>query len=136
MAIEMSEHFRFHHIGYATKTLEREREFFRQLGYVQAGESFSDDQQGVFGCFLEGPGPRLELLENLPGFETLTPWLNAGIGMYHLAYEVQDLAQAEFWARARRGRRITEPLPAVAFNGRRICFYLFRDGPMLEFIEA
>ena len=125
----------FHHIGYATRSLELEREFFKKLGYVQVGEDFSDPQQGILGCFLEGPGPRLELLENLPGSNTLTPWLNIGLKMYHLAYEVEDLEKATSWASGQRGRMTVAPVPAVAFSGRRICFFAFRESPMLEFIE-
>ncbi len=125
----------FHHIGYATKSLVREREFFKQLGYVQKGIEFSDPEQGIRGCFLEGPGPRLELLENLTGSDTLTPWLNTGTRMYHLAYQVENLEKAVDWARSQRGRMTVAPVPAVAFNGRRICFFVFREGSMIEFIE-
>ena len=125
----------FHHIGYATRNLARERNFFMHLGYEQIGDNFMDYEQGVLGCFLEGPGPRLELLENLPKSNTLTPWLNAGIAMYHFAYEVENLEQAAVWADSQRARKLIDPVPAVAFGGRRICFYMFREGPMLEFIE-
>lgn len=125
----------FHHIGYATTSLVREREFFKHLGYVQEGLDFKDPVQGILGCFLKGPGPRLELLENLPGSYTLTPWLNTGIKMYHIAYEVEDLENAIAWARSQRGKIIVPPVPAIAFQGRRICFFAFRQGPMLEFIE-
>lgn len=125
----------FHHIGYATRSLVREREFFKYLGYMQKGLEFSDPKQGVLGCFLEGPGPRIELLENLSGSDTLTPWLNAGTKMYHLAFQVEDIDHAIDWARSKRGRMTVAPVPAIAFNGRRICFFAFREGPMLEFIE-
>lgn len=125
----------FHHIGYATTSLTREREFFEHLGYVQEGCDFIDSEQGVRGCFLQGPGPRLELLENLPNSDTLTPWLNAGIKMYHFAYEVADLDKAMNWARLHRGRMTVAPVSATAFDGRRICFFAFRQGPMLEFVE-
>lgn len=125
----------FHHVGYATTSLVREREFFKHLGYVQEGHDFNDPEQGILGCFLQGPGPRLELLENLPGSDTLTPWLNTGVKMYHLAYQVEDLDKAIVWARSQRGKMTVAPVPAVAFKGRRICFFAFRQGPMLEFIE-
>lgn len=125
----------FHHLGYATTSLVREREFFKQLGYVQEGVDFIDTEQGVFGCFLQGPGPRIELLENLPDSDTLTPWLNAGVRIYHLAYQVEDLDRAIEWACRQRGKMTIAPVPAVAFEGRRICFFAFRQGPMLEFIE-
>lgn len=129
-----SEHS-FHHIGYATVSLEREREFFQSLGYAQEGVEFVDRRQGVRGCFLHGPGPRIELLENLPESVTLTPFLKSGIRMYHLAYLVSDLDEAIDWARKQRGRMTVSPVPAVAFSGRSICFFVFRQGLMVEFIE-
>jgi methylmalonyl-CoA/ethylmalonyl-CoA epimerase len=81
----------FHHIGYASRSLERELAQFAMLGYTLEGESFVDPEQGIAGCFMTGPGPRIELLENLPGSDTLTPWLNTGIKMYHFAYWVDDM---------------------------------------------
>ncbi len=129
-----SEHS-FHHIGYATVSLERERAFFQSLGYTQEGVEFVDPCQGVRGLFLHGPGPRIELLENLPGSSTLTPFLKLGIRMYHLAYEVSDLSEAIGWARQQRGRMTVSPIPAVAFSGRSICFFAFRQGLMVELIE-
>ena len=125
----------FHHVGYATTSLVRERDFFAFLGYRQEGHSFSDQVQGVAGCFLTGPGPRIELLENLPGGETLTPWLNAGIKIYHFAFLVEDLGGALKWAKTQRARVTVAPVPAVAFSGRHISFVIFRNGLMLEFIE-
>ena len=125
----------FHHIGYATPSIGKERNFFEAMGYCQEGAGFEDSCQGVAGCFLTGPGPRLELLENLPGRDTLTPWLNAGIRMYHFAYLVPDMEGALAWARSQRARVTVQPVPAVAFGGRLISFVMLRNGMMLEFIE-
>lgn len=128
--------FDFHHIGYACVSLEKERNFFDCLGFRQEGDVFVDETQGVKGCFLLGPGPRIELLENLPNSTTLTPWIKAGVKVYHFAYQVQDLEKAVAWARGQRAKVIVEPIAAVAFGGRRICFTMFRNGLMIEFIES
>jgi methylmalonyl-CoA/ethylmalonyl-CoA epimerase len=128
--------FEFHHVGYATEAIARARVPFEAMGYRQEGEPFSDPIQGVRGCFLWGGGPRLELLENLPGRETLTPWLSAGVRMYHMAYEVADLEAGLRWGRDQRAKLTVAPVPAVAFGGRRICFFLLRTGFMIELIEA
>lgn len=127
--------YEFHHIGYATTSIDRERGIFESIGYRLEGERFCDPAQGVAGCFISGPGPRIELLENLPGANTLTPWVDAGIKMYHFAYWVDDSTNAIDWARRSRGRVVVHPVPAVAFGGRRIAFVIFRNGLMLEFIE-
>ena len=125
----------FHHIGYATTDLDREWASFRVLGYRLEGEAFADPFQGVHGFFLVGAGPRIELLESLPGSRTLAPWLASGVRMYHIAYTVPDIVDAVAWAREQRARITVDPVPAVAFQGRRISFAMFRNGLLVEFIE-
>lgn len=127
--------FDFHHIGYATASIDQEYRFFERLGYRAEGDAFADPVQGVAGRFLIGAGPRIELLENLPGSHTLTPWLEAGVAMYHFAYWVDDIESALQWAKSQRGKVAVQPVPAIAFGGRRICFAIFRTRMMLEFIE-
>lgn len=127
--------YEFHHIGYATASIEREQSFFEFLGYRIEGRVFTDPRQGVIGCFMIGLGPRIELLENSPGSNTLTPWLNAGTKIYHFAYWVDSIGQALDWARGQRARIVVPPVPAPAFGGRKIAFVIFRNGLMLEFIQ-
>jgi methylmalonyl-CoA/ethylmalonyl-CoA epimerase len=127
--------YEFHHLGYATTSIIRERDFLAILGYTQEGETFVDPTQGITGCFLTGRGPRVELLENLHGAETLTPWLNAGIKIYHFAYLVSDMSEALSWAQIQRARVTVAPVPSVAFAGRNICFVMYRNGQLIEFIE-
>jgi methylmalonyl-CoA/ethylmalonyl-CoA epimerase len=128
--------YEFHHLGYATASIEKERELFTLLGYRQEGKTFADPIQGVAGCFLTSRGPRIEILENLAGSSTLTSWLNAGIRLYHFAYLVANLEDAIAWARGLRAKVAVEPVPSVAFDGRRISFVMLRNGLMLEFIES
>ena len=125
----------FHHIGYATLSLAREREHFGLLGYKCEGEEFIDPIQGIVGCFLIGSGPRIELLANLPGRNTLTPWLKGSAKMYHLAWLVVNLDATLAAARSRGAKLAAAPAPSVAFGGRRICFLMLRNGLLTEFIE-
>jgi methylmalonyl-CoA/ethylmalonyl-CoA epimerase len=127
----------FHHLGYACSAIARERAAFELLGYQAEGSPFHDPTQGVNGCFFVGPGPRIELLENVEGSDTLTPWLGAGSKLYHLAYEVEGTLEAAMRVLQReRTRVIVQPVAAVAFGGRRICFVMFRQGLLVELIEA
>jgi len=127
--------YKFHHIGYATDSIDRERKFLEILGYRIEGSIFADLRQGINGCFMIGSGPRIELLENSAGSNTLTPWIDAGIKMYHIAYWVNRIDEALDWARGQRARVVAPPVPAPAFNGRLIAFVIFRNGQMMEFIE-
>lgn len=128
--------FVFHHIGYACRSVDKLRTLFEGMGYRQEGDRFVDPVQGVAGCFLLGAGPRIELLENLEGSATLTPWLDAGAPMYHLAYLVSRIDEGIDWGRSRRGKLLSPPAPAVAFEGRPICFVMLPGSLMLEFIQS
>ena len=140
MAVESApiwglEGWAFHHVGYACRSLDRDRRTFEGLGYVQAGAEFIDPRQGVRGCFMELGAQRIELLENLEGSQTLTPWLQSGVSMYHLAYELADIEQGVAHLREMRAKLISGPAPAVAFEGRRICFMMLPNRLLVELIE-
>lgn len=132
---ELPAGYQFHHFGYATESLEKELRWLTAIGYEPEGAEFTDPIQGIVGLFLVGAGPRIELLQNLSGKSTLTPWLDNGIRIYHFGYLVQDVLQAVSWAQG-LGAKITVPaVPAVAFEGRLISFVMLRSRMMLEFIQ-
>ena len=126
----------FHHIGYASPAIERDAAMFAALGYAAEGATVEDPVQGVRIAFMTGPGPRIELLQNLPGRDTLTPWLDRGLRMYHLAWCVADLDTALAAALHAGGRATAAPALAVAFGGRRIVFVMLRQGMLVELIET
>jgi methylmalonyl-CoA/ethylmalonyl-CoA epimerase len=126
----------FHHIGLACRDLARELEGLEGLGYRPVGAEFVDPRQGVIGLFLEGPGPRLELLAPSGDSQVLDPWLAGRAKMYHLAYEVPEMRQAIEAAAAAGARRVSEPAPAVAFGGREICFVMLRTLFLVELIQG
>ncbi len=126
----------FHHIGVACHALDDERAFWTAFGYAQEGDGFLDPIQGVQGLFLTGGGPRLELIEALPGSATIAPFLKRGIRFYHTGYYVDDLAVAITKALAAGGVQTTQPAPATAFHNRQIAFVMMRNGQLIEFIEA
>lgn len=125
----------FHHIGYATRGIEGHLEYFLTLGYRAEAEPFEDNVQGIKGMFIVGGGPRVELLENLPGKNTLDPWLSAGISMYHLAYEVPDIALATGALKEKGAKVVVPPVESVAFKGRKISFIMMRNSMLVEIIE-
>jgi methylmalonyl-CoA/ethylmalonyl-CoA epimerase len=127
---------RFHHLGFATKALADDVHVYGLLGYAPEGSEFIDQRQGVRGRFLVGQGPRLELLEPLSGSEVLSPFLRRGVKCYHHAYEVECLDTSLSAFRAMRALVVREPVPAVAFDGRRIAFVMLPNAWMVELIEA
>lgn len=127
----------FHHIGVATNNLEREETYYRLLGYTEEGNIFEDPLQGIKGKFLVAPGhPRIELLQNLEGSDTLTPWLEQGVKMYHTAYLTDDIHSQINELTSKRVKLMKEPLPAVAFDGRLIAFLMMPNRALIELIES
>ena len=126
----------FHHLGIATDSLENETRAYAALGYEPEGEEFADPIQGVRGLFLTGGGPRLELLEPLPGNDTLGPILRRGVKCYHHAYEVPSLDESLVALRRVRAQVIRAPAKAVAFDYRRVVFVLLPNMWMVELIDG
>ncbi|WP_217644521.1 VOC family protein [Roseovarius tolerans] len=129
------EQFRFHHIGVACRRIECEQRGWAALGYAPEGARFEDPLQGVAGIFMKGSGPRVELLEELPGSETLTPFLEVGTKMYHQAFEVPDLDRGMAHLQHYRAKALSPPKPAVAFGGRRVVFLMLPTRLIAELIE-
>jgi len=127
---------RFHHLGVACRQIDAEQEAWVALGYRPERAEFTDPLQGVRGRFLVGPGPRLELLEAVEGSTVLEPWLVRGVKVYHHAYEVDALEAAIDDLRDRRGRLVSGPVPAVAFDRRPVAFLAMPNRYLVELISA
>lgn len=126
----------FHHIGVACRNFDSEEQKFAMLGYRREGPDFHDPQQGIHGRFLVGAGPRLELLRNDAEPGVLSPWLAKGIRFYHLAYEATDLDVEKMRLEAVGAKCVVEPVPAVAFGGRNICFLMLPNMTLVELIAT
>jgi methylmalonyl-CoA/ethylmalonyl-CoA epimerase len=127
--------WRFHHTGLATSSVDRALSRLSDVGIGDITE-FVDPLQGVRGIFVDVGDSRIEILEPLEGDDTLSPWLENGNRMYQIAFEVDDLDEEIERARSRKVRVVREPLPAVAFNGRRVAFLMPLPGMLLELIES
>ncbi len=127
---------RFHHVGIACRDLAREESELAAVGYARVGETFTDPRQGVVGVFLEGGGPRLELVAPQVGSDVLEPWLAGRAKMYHLAYEVPGVTAAITAVDEAGGRLVSAPTPAVAFGERPVCFVMLPNRLLVEFIES
>lgn len=131
---------RFHHIGYAVADIQSYvEEFLAPLfAPLHVTEKVSDPIQQVSVCFAEMPGGVLiELVEPLGDKSPVHSVIGSRRGgLYHLCYEVDDL-DAEL-ARFRRMRCLPlgKPVPAVAFDGRRIVFLITPQRDLIELVEA
>jgi methylmalonyl-CoA/ethylmalonyl-CoA epimerase len=133
LASEAGLKMRFHHLGVATDSLQRDLGAYRALGYRPEGAVVVDERQGVKGLFLVGGGPRLELLEPLPGSDTLAPFLSRGIKCYHHAYEVESLENSLAALRAAGAKQLAPPVDSAPLN-RQIVFLVLPNRWIVELI--
>ena len=128
--------FEFHHIGVATKDIEKEFKNYAILGYSKEDKFDGDTNQGVKGLFITAKNqPRLELLQNLENSITLDFWLNQGVKMYHFGYLVKDIEKAYDVFTTKLRAKVISPMKKSAYFGKRICFLMMNNMFIIELIE-
>ena len=129
----------FHHIGFIVASIQDSVEGFVVSLEAEWDEKiFHDPNQDVRVTFLRGkqPGnPVVELVEPASDTSPVVPFLKRGGGLHHLCYEVDDLEEQLRLTRTQRGIVVRNPLPAVAFDGRRIAWVYTRNKLLVEYIE-
>lgn len=125
----------FHHLGVAVRSLEKGIVQYETLGYSIEEPIFADPVLGITGVFLVGAGPRVELLQDLPGRQVVAPWLVRDPALYHYAYLVDDLDAKLEAVESLRSKTLVPPTAAVGFGGRRVAFTMTRQRLIIEYIE-
>lgn len=128
---------RVHHIGYLVKKLERAQKAFEGLGFAVSQPIVRDELRKIDILFLEMDGYRVELVAPYDSTSVVAE-LRTRIGNspYHICYEVDDLeAEVE---RLRNERYVvsSEPAPAPACGGKRVCFLIHPFQGMIELMET
>lgn len=129
----------FHHIGVVVASIQTSVQGF--LDSLQAewdGTIFFDPHQAVRVTFLRGKhaaNPLLELVEPAGENSPVIPFLKRGGGLHHLCYQIDNLEDQLALSRAQRGIVVRPPLPAVAFEGRRIAWVYTKNKLLLEYLE-
>jgi len=126
-----------HHIGFVLACIEKDAAgAARSLGARWDGKVFADPLQRVRVTFLiTRDGSRIELVE--PQGEKSPVWnflINGG-GLHHICYEVDSLPEQLRVARGEGAAVVRPPMPAVAFDGRRIAWVFTRYKLLIEYLE-
>ncbi len=125
----------FHHIGVATKNIQKELSIYTLMGYKKEDDFFEDEAQGIRGLFIVKEGhPRLELLENLQGSNTLDKQIENNQKLYHTAYYVDDIEKVIDLFLLNRAKMIS-PLKKSVYFKKRICFLMLPNMSMIELLE-
>ena len=128
--------FRFHHIGIAVNNIDETAEIYLAAGYNKT-DTVYDPLQHVHICFLNKDGmPTLELLAPEDDTSPVSKILHKnGVTPYHCCYEVDDIDDAIKRLRKIRYIIVSKPLPAVAIDGRRVCFLFNKVVGLIEIVE-
>ena len=131
---------RFHHVGYAVESIDRYLNDFLVPLFAPESVSgtFADEIQQVSVCFAQMQGGTvIELVEPLGPNSPVNDVIGSTRGgVYHLCYEVDDLDAVVKTFRQKRCMPLGAPVPAAAFNNRRIVFLMTPQRDLIELVEA
>lgn len=131
---------RFHHMGVAVPALDQAIRVYRDLfGYRLQSGPFEDPIQRVAVCFLErgeAIEPLLELIAPLAEESPIKSVLLKGGGAYHICFETCDLQKTLAEVTGKGCVIVSQPVPAVAFEGRRIAWFFTPTRQLVELVEA
>jgi len=133
--------FKLMHVGVAVSTLEPTTELLSALfGYKVVSGPFDDPIQKVTVNFLAKSAEdaaEIELIAPLAQDSPIRSMLaKDGGGAYHLCFETSDIDAALAHAKNNGCIVVSPPVPAVAFQGRRIAWIYTRSRQLFELVEA
>jgi len=130
---------KLHHVGFVVSSIQDSAEsFFQALGASWDGKIIFDPVQKVRVSFFQGKNtadPLIELVEPGEPESPVSRFLERGGGLHHLCYEVANLDAHLVFCKSVGTLIIRQPVPAVAFDGRRIAWGISKKKLLLEFLE-
>lgn len=117
---------KFQHIGVAVKSIK---------DVCPSSEITVDPNQSVSVAFVLMNGINLELIEPYGDKSPIKDSLNKGIKLLHICYAVPDIETAIKKCRKHGFHLIVRPIPAVAFNNRKIAWVYSNIYGLVELLE-
>jgi methylmalonyl-CoA/ethylmalonyl-CoA epimerase len=128
---------RLHHVGVITGNLEGSINFYTSLGYAASAIYADPMQKARIVLMQRAYEPLVELIVPDSPDSPAASWIQRiAVGPYHTCYEVDDLEAIVAFLRRHRLFPVIKPVPAVAFDMRRIVFLWGESSGLLELLEA
>lgn len=133
--------FKLLHVGVAVPSLGPTTELLSNLfGYKVISGPFDDPIQKVTVNFLAKSDEDVAEIELIAPISEDSPIRSMlakdGGGTYHLCFETSDIDGALIHAKKNGCIVVSSPVPAVAFQGRRIAWIYTRSRQLFELVEA
>ena len=117
----------FEHAGIAVRSIS---------DAAKDAEKTEDPIQRVNVAFIYINNFKIELIEPITEKSPVTKILNKGQSLYHLCFKVPDIRKALETARKHGFHCIARPVPAKAFNDKKVAWVFSKVYGLFEFIEA
>ena len=126
----------FHHIGIATRSIEKCIGTYIKIGY-KSSEIKLEPTQHVKICFLFKKGsPILEIIEPLnKEFPISRIVQNSGTAPYHTCYEVENIKESVDELEAMNFRLLFEPTYSEAMDDGLFCYLFSPDIGLIELYQ-
>jgi hypothetical protein len=124
-----------HHFGYATQDIIKSEKLFQGLGYSACSDLIEDLKIGVYVKFysLMNNSIKVELIMPVASANNpLKSILKQRSGFYHIALFSKNFLKT---ANSLKLRSISDKMPAVAFGGAEIQFFVSSDMGIIELIS-
>tara|TARA_A100000164_G_C21313789_1_gene498873 strand:+ start:137 stop:532 length:396 start_codon:yes stop_codon:yes gene_type:complete len=129
---------KFHHIGIIVKDINYGLKFYRNIFLkLKVSNTIIDKKIGVKIKFLSGKNNVLiELISPYGKFSPIKNLINQKKAIInHLAYKVRNLDNQMTILKKKKCLQISNPIPAKAFNGKRVVFFMTPLNHIIELIE-
>lgn len=131
----MSSNLKLHHIGVATRDIEKEFKVFSKLGYEKCSDIFEDKIQKMKGLFIKGQSqPCLELIEGIGEQNPVKSHILKGNKFYHFAYETKNIEEdLKDFVETQKAKVIVPITEATYFD--KICFIIMPNMMIIELVQ-
>lgn len=128
-----------HHFGIATINIEESISLYELLGFKCQGNIVDDIDRNLRIIFMSNGMTLIELIQKL--YKDVKSPVDVFLGkgknqsIYHSCYSVPDLEKSIDKLREYNFFLTDKPKPAIAFNGKRVCFLYNHFVGMIELCE-
>ena len=131
------------HFVIAVENLEKSLELYKKMGFVPCGQIVEDNSRNVKIIFIKNQQDYcLELIQNMDESKPsgaksalLNHKTKSKHSIYHICYETTDIEKAADELKANNIMMIANPEKAIAFNNRKVAFFVSPAIGMIELVE-
>ncbi len=131
---------RLNHVAIAVKDMHAAAAVYRETLGATVSEAVPQPDHGVSTIFITLPNTKIELLEPLGDNSPIANFLekNAGGGVHHICYEVDDIRAARDRLLAKGARVLGSGEPKIGAHGKPVLFLHPKDfcGTLVELEQA